>query len=352
MSMKGWKAALIGCGAIAVGLGMGSAQAQQADAAAKFYQGKQMNVIVFQGAGTTYDVYARLLARHMGKFIPGNPSLIPQNMIGAGGLKATEYLYGIAPKDGSVIGEISPGNPFEPLLGGAKADFDPLKFTWLGSMARNVSVAVSWYTQPFKTVDDLKAREMITPGTGAGADSEIIPVALNTLVGTKFKVIPGYPGIANAALAMERGEIEGIGYWAWTGVKSSHPDWVRDHKLHIIYHTSAQDQPELRGVAKIRDFAKSDIDRKALDLLLAREILGRPFLAPPDVPADRTEVLRTAFVKTLQDKAMLLDAEKVQADIDLVTPDEVTGLLKQVFAYSPDVIARAKEALSRASKAN
>jgi tripartite-type tricarboxylate transporter receptor subunit TctC len=352
MGMEDCKAALFGCGVIVVGLGIGSAEAQQADALAKFYQGKQINVIVFQGPGTTYDVYARLLARHMGRFIPGNPSLIPQNMIGAGGLKATEYLYGIAPKDGSVIGEISPGNPFEPLLGGAKADFDPLKFTWLGSMARNVSVAVSWYTQPFKTVDDLREREMITPGTGAGADSEIIPVALNTLVGTKFKVIPGYPGIANAALAMERGEIDGIGYWAWTGVKSSHPDWIRDHKLNIIYHTSAQDQPELPGVSKIRDFANSEMDRKALDLLLAREILGRPFLAPPDLPAERAQVLRAAFVKALKDKDLLADAEKVQADIDVVTPDEVTGLLKQVFAYSQDVVDRAKEALSRASKAN
>lgn len=341
------KTALIGCGVFVAALAANPVNAQQASELAKFYKGKQINVIIFQGPGTTYDVYARLLARHMGRFIPGNPTLIPQNMIGAGGLKATEYLYGIAPKDGSVIGEISPGNSFEPLLGGAKANFDPLKFTWLGSMDRNVSVAVSWYTQPFKTIDDIRTHEMITPGTGAGADSEIIPVALNTLVGTKFKIIPGYPGIANAALAMERGEIQGIGYWAWTGVKSSHGDWLRNHKLNIIYHTGLKDYAELPGVPKIRDYAKSEVDYKALDLLLAREILGRPFLAPPAIPADRAQALRTAFTKTLEDKNLLADAKKVKADIDLVTSGEVEALLKQIFAYPPDVIVRAKQALKR-----
>jgi tripartite-type tricarboxylate transporter receptor subunit TctC len=340
-----FKAVLAACGLFAF-LNPTSVQAQS-DSLAKFYQGKSVNVIIFQGPGTTYDVYARLLARHMGRFIPGTPSLIPQNMIGAGGLKATEFLYGIAPKDGSVFGEISPGNAFEPLLGGAKVEFDPLNFTWLGSMARNVSVGVSWHTQTFKTVDDVKAREMISPGTGAGADSEIIPIALNTLVGTRFKVIPGYPGIANAALSMERGELDGIAYWAWTGVKSSHPDWVRDHKLNIIYHTGAKNPPDLPNVPRIRDYAKSEIDHEALDLLLARETLGRPFLAPPALPADRAQTLRAAFAKTLADKDLHADAAKVQADIDLVSADEVTSLLKQIFAYRPEVIERAKDALKR-----
>jgi tripartite-type tricarboxylate transporter receptor subunit TctC len=343
---KTFTAVLAACGGMLALLASTTVQAQS-DAVAKFYQGKSLNVIIFQGPGTTYDVYARLLTRHMGRFIPGNPTLIPQNMIGAGGLKATEYLYGIAPKDGSVFGEISPGNAFDPLLGGSKVEFDPLKFTWLGSMARNVSVGVSWHTQPFKTVDDVKAREMISPGTGAGADSEIIPIALNTLVGTRFKVIPGYPGIANAALSMERGELDGIAYWAWTGVKSSHPDWVRDHKLNIIYHTGTKNPPDLPNVPKIRDYAKSEIDHEALDLLLARETLGRPFLAPPALPADRSQTLRAAFAKTLADKDFLGDAAKVQADIDLVSADEVTSLLKQIFAYRPEVIERAKDALKR-----
>jgi tripartite-type tricarboxylate transporter receptor subunit TctC len=347
MGMKALTAALGGLGAILAAFAATSADAQQADAIAKFYQGKQMNVIIFQGAGTTYDVYARLLAKHMGRHIPGNPSMVPQNMVGAGGLKATEYLYGIAPKDGSAIGEISPGNPFEPLLGEVKTDFDPLKFTWLGSMDRNVSVGVSWHTVPLKTIDDVKTHEMITPGTGAGADSEIMPLAFNRLVGTKFKVIPGYPGIARAALAMEQGEIQGIAYWAWTGVKSSHPDWVKDRKLNIIYQTGAGNYAELPGVPSIRDHAKSDIDAKALDLLLARQDIGRPFLAPPAIPADRAKALKAAFAATFKDSAFLSDAKKARADLDFVSAEEVEALFKRVGSYPPEVIERAKAALSR-----
>jgi tripartite-type tricarboxylate transporter receptor subunit TctC len=320
----------------------------RADAVTDFYKGRQLNMIVFQGAGTTYDVYARLLAKHIGAHIPGKPSFVPQNMVGAGGLKATEYLYNIAPKDGSVMGEISPGNPFEPLLGGTKTNFDPLKFTWIGSMDRNVSVGVAWHTAPFKTVDDVRARAMITPGTGAGADSEIMPLAFNRLTGTKFKIIPGYPGIAQAALAMERGEIQGIGYWAWTGIKSSHPDWVSGHKLTLLYHTSAEPDPELPGVPTIRAYAAGDLDRNALDLLLARQDLGRPFLAPPDVPGERAKALKAAFAATFKDAAFLADAKKARADLTFVSGEEIEALFKRIAAYPPEVIARAKAAIARA----
>jgi tripartite-type tricarboxylate transporter receptor subunit TctC len=324
------------------------AAAQSADAVARFYQGKQLSMIVFQEAGTTYDVYARLLGKHMGRHIPGGPSFVPQNMVGAGGLKATEYLYSIAPKDGSVMGEISPGNPFESLLGGTKTDFEPLTFVWIGSMDRIVSVGVSWHTVPLKTIDDVKANEMISPGTGAGADSEIMPLAFNRLVGTKFKVIPGYPGIARAALAMEQGEVQGVAYWAWTGIKSSHPDWLTDHKLNVIYQTGSQDGGELAGVAKIRDHAKSDSDRDALDLLLARQDLGRPFLAPPGIPADRATALKAAFAATFKDQDFLADAEKARADLTFVSGEEIQDLFKRIAAFPPDVIERARRAIAKA----
>jgi tripartite-type tricarboxylate transporter receptor subunit TctC len=319
----------------------------QDGALAKFYQGRQINLIVYSTAGSTYDVYARLLARHMGRHIPGNPSFVAQNMPGAGGLKATDYLYNIAAKDGSVFGTISRGNPFEPLIGTTQTHFDPLKFTWLGSMNREVSVAVSWHTVPVKTIDDLMTRELIIPGTGAGADSQIIPLAINNLVGTKFKIIPGYASTTRAALAMEQGEIEGIGYWSWSAIISGHPDWLRDKKLNIIFHTGAQDYAELPGVPKIRDRAKSDNDRKALDLLLAREVLGRPFVAPPNLPADRAKALKTAFATTLKDPEFLADAKKGRVDIELVTGDEVEALLREVFAYPPAVIEHTKDILTQ-----
>lgn len=332
--------------AMALAIAQGPA-ARAADDVAGFYHGKQINLIIFQGPGTTYDVYARLLAKHMGNHIPGKPTFVPQNMVGAGGLKATDYLYRIAPQDGSVMGEISPGNPFAPLLGQAHTDFDPFKFTWIGSMARNTSVGVSWYTTPFKSVEYVKAHEMITPGTGAAADSEIMPTAFNYLVGTKFKVIPGYPGLARAALSMVQGELPGVAYWAWTGIKSSHPDWVRDHELNVMYQTGTKDIPDLPGVEKIRDYAKSDVDAKALDLLLARQDIGRPFLAPPNVPADRAKALRAAFAATFRDKSFLSDAKKARADVELVSAEEVAALFKRIASYPPEVIERAKDAIKR-----
>ena len=344
MNARGWLAVTIG----AVGLfGADAASAQQSDGVAKFYQGKQMNMVIYSEAGSAYDVYARLLARHMGRHIPGSPIFVPQQMPGAGGLKATDYLYNIAPKDGLIVGSISRGNPFEPLLGSTKTNFDPLKFTWLGSMNREVSVAVSWYTVPVKTIDDLKNRELITPGTGAGADSQIIPLAINNLVGTKFKIIPGYSSTGRSLLALEQGELEGIGYWSWSAVKAGKPDWIKDHKINIIFHTGAKEYPELPGVPMIRDYAKNDTDRKALDLLLAREVLGRPFVAPPGLPADRAKALEAAFSATFKDADFLADAEKIRADIELVTGEEVVAVLKEVFAYPPSVIERTKDILNR-----
>lgn len=320
----------------------------QGDAVAGFYQGKQINLIVYSTAGSTYDVYARLLARHMGRHIPGNPSFVAQNMPGAGGLKATDYLYNIAAKDGTVFGTISRGNPFEPLIGTTQTHFDPLKFTWLGSMNREVSVAVSWHTVPARTIDDLMKRELIIPGTGAGADSQIIPLAINNLVGTKFKIIPGYASTTRAALAMEQGEIEGIGYWSWSAIISGHPDWLRDKKLNIIFHTGVRDYAELPGVPKIRDYANNDLDRDALDLLLARQDLGRPFLAPPAIPADRAAALKAAFAATFEDAAFRADAKKTRADLTLVSGAEIEALFKKIAALPPAVIARAKQAIARA----
>jgi tripartite-type tricarboxylate transporter receptor subunit TctC len=307
-----------------------------------------MTMIIYSEAGSTYDLYARILARHMGKHIPGKPTtFVSQNMPGAGGLKATEYLYNIAPKDGTVIGTISRGNPFEPMLNGVKANFEPLKFTWLGSMNREVALAVSWHTVPVKTIDDLKERELITPGTGAGADSQIIPLAINNLVGTKFKIIPGYQNTTRAVLAMEQGELEGIGYWSWSAIKSGHPDWITDKKINLIFRTGEGEVADLAGVPKISDHAKSDLDRQALDLLLAREVLGRPFLAPPALPPERAKALKAAFIASMKDPDLIAEAAKAGADLELVTGDEVETLLKQVLTYPPDVIERTKDVLNR-----
>src|SRR5262245_41907962 len=218
----------------------------------QFYKGRQLTMIVYSPAGSAYDIYARVLTRHMGKHIPGNPTFIVQYVVGAGGLKAMETLYRIAPKDGSVMGTVGRGLPFEPFLGRNELKYDPLRLTWLGSMNREATLALSWHTAKVKTFEDLKTTELLVPGTGAGADSEIIPLAFNSLAGTKFKIISGYRNTSEAAIAMERGELEGLAYWSWSALRSIHPDWVRDKKVNLLFHTGTEPAAAIPEVRLIR----------------------------------------------------------------------------------------------------
>jgi tripartite-type tricarboxylate transporter receptor subunit TctC len=319
----------------------------RAETMASFYQRHPIVLVVFAEPGSTYDAYARLLASRFGDHMPGKPSIIVENMRGAGGLKAVDYLYRIAPRDGSVIGTIGRGLAFEPLLGGTDLRFDPSKFVWLGSMNRDVSVALSWRGASVQSLADLRKRPLLVPGTGAGADSQIIPLAINNLVGTKFKIIDGYASTAAGALAMQQGELDGIGYWSWSSLMTSHLGWIRDKTIHLLFQTGVTAPPELAGVPAIRAQAKTVVDRKALSLLLSREIMGRPFLAPPGVPADRAAALRAAFVATMQDPAFLADAKRARADVELVGPQEVDGLLETAVTSPRMVIERLKWALGR-----
>ena len=214
-----------------------AAQSATAQTVEQFYKGRQLTMLVFTGPGSTYDIYARVLARHFGDHVPGKPVVIVQNMLGAGGLKVEQYIYRIAPKDGTVVGTIGRGLPFEPMLGENEVNVDPLKFTWLGSMNRDVSLAMSWHTSKIKTFADLQQHQLLVPGTGAGADSEILPLAFNRLAGTQFKIIEGYRDTPIAALAMERGELDGLAYWSWSSIMAAHPDWIRDKKVNLLFHT-------------------------------------------------------------------------------------------------------------------
>ncbi len=313
----------------------------------QFYKGRQLSMIVFTGAGSTYDVYARLLVRHLGNHIPGKPNFIVQNVQGAGGLKAIDYLYQIAPKDGSVMGTVGRGLPFEPMLGKNEIRFDPLQFVWLGSMNREATLAMSWHTSKVKTFADLKTTELLVPGTGAGADSEIIPHAFNNLVGTRFKIVAGYKDTSAGALAMERGELDGLAYWSWSAIMSAHPDWVRDSKVNLLFHTGIDPIPAVPDLPRVRNLVENPIDKKALDLLLAREILGRPFLAPPGLPPERAAVLRSAFAATLRDPEFRKDAERSRLEFDLVTAEEVDTVLKDAMAAPTEVVDRLKQVLNR-----
>ena len=323
------------------------ATAARAQAVEQFYKGRQLAMLVFTGAGSAYDIYARVLARHFGDHIPGKPTVVVQNMLGAGGLKVEQYIYKIAPKDGTVVGTIGRGLPFEPMLGENPIGIDPLKFTWLGSMNRDVSLAMSWHTSKIKTFADLQQHQLLVPGTGAGADSEIMPFAFNRLAGTKFKIVEGYRDTAVAALAMERGDLDGLSYWSWSAIMAAHPDWVRDKKVNLLFQTGLKPIPQAPDLPSIRNLVINPIDKAALAFLLAREIMGRPFLAPPDLPSDRAAALRAAFAATLRDPAFLRDAKHTRLEVSLVTGAEVDALLKDSANAPKNVIARVKEALGR-----
>jgi tripartite-type tricarboxylate transporter receptor subunit TctC len=318
-----------------------------AQSAADFFKGRQLTMLVYSGAGSTYDIYARLLAKHMPNHLPGKPTIITQYMVGAGGLKQVDYMNKIAPRDGTVFGTIGRGLAFEPMLGKNEVGFDPLKFNWLGSMNREITVALSWNTAKIKTFEDLKTMELLVPGTGAGADSEIVPRAYNSLAGTKFKIISGYRDTSEAALQMETGELTGLAYWSWSSIIAAHPDWIRDKKVNLLFQTGVKEIPGVPGVPRIRELVSNPTDRKALEFLLAREVIGRPFLLPPGVPADRVKFLREAFAETMKDPAFIKDAETGNVEVNLVTGEEVDALLKDAATSPSEVIERVKKILDR-----
>ena len=351
MKTTGYKAARSAIAAATIALGAFAlpANAQTTQSVEQFYKGRQIDLIIYTANNSAYDLYGRLLIAHMGRFIPGNPTFVPKNMVGAGGLTASRYLYTVAPKDGSVIGTVGRGLAFDPILGRNELGLDFLKFNWIGSMNRESTVALAW-NEPrvkVKTFEDLQKMELLVPGTGAGADSELIPVALNFLAGTKFKIVKGYKNTGSAAMAVEGGELEGIAYWSWSALRSSHMHWITDNKIHMLFHTGDRVHPEIPKVRLIRDLVTEPTKKAALDFILAREILGRPFLAPPDVPADRVKALRDAFDATLKDKEFLIDAERRRVEINLVTGAEVDQLLKTSAAAPKAVIDAVREALGQ-----
>ncbi len=321
----------------------GAASAQSVE---EFYKGKQLQVVIYTAGGSSYDLYARFLMQHMGKYIPGNPTFLPRNMPGAGGIAATQFLHRIAPKDGSVFGTIARNLPFEPMLGKPEADYDPLSFVWIGSMNRDRSIALSWHASKVKTLKDLQAGELLVPGTGAGADSEVMPLAFNALFGTKFKIVRGYKSTSDATMAVERGELDGIAYWSWGAIQLSHKHWLDEKKINVLLHTGPENDPEIKAPS-IRSLVSNADERAALDFILARETLGRPFLAPPGVPADRARALRDAFNATMKEPDFLAEAKKRRIELSLVTGEEVVEVLKKAAASPSSVIERVKKALNR-----
>src|ERR1700716_288019 len=254
----------------------------RAQSPAEFYKGKTVEFYIGYSVGGGYDLYARTIARHIGKHIPGNPTVVPKNMEGAGSLRLANWLFRVGAKDGSVIGTIGRGTGFDPILGQQGAQFDGTKFTWLGSANNEVSVCVSWNaTSGIAKFEDLLSKEMTVGGPSSSADTDQFPRIMNGVPGTKMRVVSGYPGGNDVVLAMERGEVNGRCGWSWSSVKSTHPTWLAAGKINILAQLGLSRHPDLPDIPLVTDFAKTDEQRRILRLILVRQALGRPFLGPP-----------------------------------------------------------------------
>ena len=329
--------------ALAIGLsaGIGAAQAQT-----EFFKDKTVNLYVGYSPGGGYDVYARILARFMGSHIPGKPTVVVQNMPGAGSLRAANYIYNVAPKDGLAFGTVARGAAFDPLFGLPGTQFDAAKFNWIGSANDEVSVCVAWTaTATVKNVDDLMTKELIVGGTGGSADTDQFPRVLNGVLGTKMKVIIGYPGGNDVNLAMERGEVQGRCGWSWSSVKSTQQKWLDEKKINVIVQLSMKKHEDLPNIPVVIDLAKTDEQRQILKLIFARQVMGRPFMAPPNVPAERVKALRDGFWAAMQDKELLEEADKAKLEITPVKGEEIQQLVIDAYKVSPDIAKKAGELL-------
>jgi tripartite-type tricarboxylate transporter receptor subunit TctC len=315
--------------------------AGHAQSVADFYKGKNVELLIGYSGGGGYDVYARLLARHMGKHIPGNPTIVPRNMPGAGSLVLANWLYNVAPKDGTAFGIVGRGTPFDPMLGIEAARFDPTKYLWLGSMNNEVSVCVSWHTSGVTKYEQLLQQELVVGGTGPSADTDQFPRITNAVLGTKFRIISGYPGGNDISLAMERGEVGGRCGWSWSSVISTRMNWFKEKKIHVLMQLALDKHDDLPDVPLVVDLAKTDEQRAILRVIFARQALGRPFMGPPGVPQDRAAALQKAFMDTMKDKAFLAEADKAQLEITPLNGDAVRKIIVEAAATNPAVLKKA-----------
>ena len=331
---------------LAAGLRAGAA----ADPVADFFAGKTMTMLIGYTSGGGYDIYARVLSRHMGKHIPGNPQIVPQNMPGAGSLRLANYLYNVAPKDGSAIGIFGRGMAMEPLIGASKTEFDARKFTWLGSGSNQVSLCVTWKDSPVRTWADMRAKEFTVAGEGSGSDPDMFSTMLKNMMGVKLRLVSGYPGGPEMNLAMERGEIDGRCGWSWSSIKITRPDWLKEKKINLLLQMALEKSADLPDVPLVMDLAGSERERQILKLILGRQQMGWPFLAPPDVPADRAQVLRQAFDDTMKDADFLAEAKQRLLDVNPMRGAAIDKLIDELYQTPAEVVVATKAVIAEGAR--
>jgi tripartite-type tricarboxylate transporter receptor subunit TctC len=326
---------------LAVAVGLAALSAVSSNVGAEF-KAPTVTLYIPSGVGGGYDVYGRLAARHLGRFLPGNPAIVPKNMPGAGGVVMANYLYNIAPKDGSAIALFQAGSLFEPLFGNPQTKFEPTKLNWLLSLNRLVDIGIFWHATPIRTTDDFfKDQVVVGSSGGSNASTEVFPKLLNNLAGTKFKVITGYTGVGETMLAMERGEVQGIVGAELSGFRAGRPDWIRDGKARIVLQIVLTKSPDLPGVASAIDLVKNEADREVFELLLTRVEHGRPFTLPPDTAPDIVVTFQRAFAAMVKDPAFLQDAGNIKADVNVTTGEDIRALLAKTYASPKPLLERA-----------
>jgi tripartite-type tricarboxylate transporter receptor subunit TctC len=317
---------------------LGAATAASAQSAQPF-AGKSVSMIIGFGPGGGYDLWGRTVARHIGRHLPGNPSVVPQNMPGAGSYVAASHIYNAAPKDGTAMGIIARDVALGPLTGAPGARFDATKFSWLGSPATEHNVCIAYYTAAVKSAQDLRDKQLILGDTGPGTGTRSYPKVLNDLLGYKFKLVGGFRSSADVFLAMERGEVEGI-CESLDSVINRRPDWIKGGTVRVLLQGGAAPHPNLKGVPFVLDLARNAEERQVLEFLYAGQGIGRPFVAPPDMAPDRLKMLRDAFSATMKDPEFLADAKKSKLEVEAEDGEHLAALIAKIYATPKPIIAR------------
>lgn len=322
------------------------AETASAQSVADFYHGRNMDLIVGSGAGGGYDLYARLLARRMGEYIPGKPNLIVKNMAGGGGIRAGNLLYNVSPRDGSTIGTFSNAMITAPLIGSEATKFDPSKLTWIGSAASENSVCVAWKTADVKSWGDLADKKLIVGTAAPGTTTYTFPVMLRNMFDAKFELITGYPDASQAALAIERSEVQGI-CQTYSSLRAQRPQWFSDKDINVLISIALQRIPDLPDVPSVMELAKSDEQKQMLKVILAPNFAGRPLFAPPEIPTDRRDALRQAFDQVVKDPALIEDAKKQRLEIAPSSGKDVEDLVNSVYATPTTMVEKVKQVVSK-----
>ncbi len=324
-------------------------QAAAQDEVAKFYKGRNVHAVVGYTPGSTFELYLRMVTRHIGKHIPGNPNVILQHMPGAGSLKATNYLAAVAPKDGSVFGMINPVNTIEPLIDPKQSRFDPRSFVWLGSLNTEISTCGFW-AKDLRTFDDLKKREVVVGSTGPASGSTVDARVLGALLGIRFKVVPGYANLGDIRLASERGEADGFCGLLVSALKTDYWETYKSGRMAVAVQMGLTKHADFPNIPNAYEFVTKQEDRQLFQLIFGPWSYGRPMFAPPGTPPDKVAALRGAFVAMLKDPAFIAETKKINMEIQPTGPDEIAKVVDQILRTPAPVIENARKVLGVANR--